>query len=119
VSSAATNGSVVIWNLDRAGQARKQTELKHARTVNRLCWHPTEPNQLLSASQDGAIRLWDVRAEPRVARLTFGGRRGHSQPVRDVQFSGLRAWLFAAATDSGTVQVWDVRRSGSSFLVFL
>lgn len=38
--------------------------LAHSRAVNRLAWHPTgnRPYLLLSASQDGTVKLWDRRA---------------------------------------------------------
>lgn len=26
--------------------------------VHRVCWHPTDPTLLLSASQDGTVRHW-------------------------------------------------------------
>jgi WD40 repeat protein len=38
---------------------RKITD--HSRTVNKVCWHPQKVHNLLSASQDGTMRLW-VRA---------------------------------------------------------
>jgi WD40 repeat protein len=36
----------------------------HSRAVNRLAWHPTgrRPYLLLTASQDGSVKLWDRRA---------------------------------------------------------
>lgn len=30
----------------------------HRRAVNRICWHTTEWNVLISGSQDGTIKLW-------------------------------------------------------------
>ncbi|KAL7552029.1 hypothetical protein ACHAWF_015240 [Thalassiosira exigua] len=38
--------------------------LAHSRAVNRLSWHPTgrRPYLLLTASQDGSVKLWDRRA---------------------------------------------------------
>jgi WD40 repeat protein len=60
LASAATNGSVVIWNLDIGGktsQSAQESVLKgHRRAVNRVSWHPSDPNALMSASQDGTIR---------------------------------------------------------------
>ncbi len=35
---------------------RKITD--HSRTVNKVCWHPQKVHNLLSASQDGTMRLW-------------------------------------------------------------
>ena len=38
--------------------------LAHSRAINRLAWHPTgnRPYLLLTASQDGTVKLWDRRA---------------------------------------------------------
>ena len=33
----------------------------HRRAVNRICWHTTDWNLLLSGSQDGTIKLWVCR----------------------------------------------------------
>lgn len=75
----------------------------HQRSVNRLCWHPSDP-LVFSASQDGSVRRWDVR-EPR-ANATFGS----GQSCRDVKINHHTPWIFAAAYDDGTVQLWDTRK---------
>ena len=60
LASAATSGSVVLWNLEIGGptsqSAQKLISKGHTRAVNRVSWHPTDPNALLSASQDGTVR---------------------------------------------------------------
>lgn len=30
----------------------------HRRAVNRICWHTTDWNVLISGSQDGTIKIW-------------------------------------------------------------
>lgn len=35
----------------------------HRRAVNRICWHTTDWNVLISGSQDGTIKIW-VRTRP-------------------------------------------------------
>ena len=85
VAAAGSNGVVVAWhqssllensnifhgrNRERAAStsaAFGQPEavfLAHSRAVNRLAWHPTgnRPYLLLTASQDGTVKLWDRRA---------------------------------------------------------
>lgn len=42
---------------------RKITD--HSRTVNKVCWHPQKVHNLLSASQDGTMRLWVRETRPR------------------------------------------------------
>ena len=74
----------MIWNLERDGykhvQGEKRSELResrdgdsgfdfqiagvervlngHRRAVNRICWHTTDWNVLISGSQDGTVKLW-------------------------------------------------------------
>ncbi len=79
IAAAGSNGVIVAWNANAllSGSARSQQAasmtfieqpeaafLAHSRAVNRLAWHPTgrRPYLLLSASQDGTIKLWDRRA---------------------------------------------------------
>lgn len=60
LATAATNGAVVIWNLEREGYKNVQERVLngHRRAVNRICWHTTDWNVLISGSQDGTIKLW-------------------------------------------------------------
>ncbi|KAL7543588.1 hypothetical protein ACHAXR_012881, partial [Thalassiosira sp. AJA248-18] len=48
--------------------------LAHSRAVNRLAWHPTgnRPYLLLTASQDGSVKLWDRRATSSSSALSGG-----------------------------------------------
>ena len=79
IAAAGSNGVIVAWNANAllSGSALSQQAssmasieqpeaafLAHSRAVNRLAWHPTgrRPYLLLSASQDGTIKLWDRRA---------------------------------------------------------
>ncbi|KAI9143812.1 WD40-repeat-containing domain protein, partial [Paraphysoderma sedebokerense] len=105
IATAATNGAIVIWDLQKPGQKLERVINEHTRAVNRVTFHPTEPILLLSASQDGTLKLWDLRAK-NFARHTFEGK---AESVRDVQFSPTFAYEFAAAFENGTIQRWDIR----------
>lgn len=89
VAVAASNGVVVIWNAKqllfsepaklsaigargqaRAGAAFPNTQFhqqpegiinQHLRAVNSLAWHPKRAGLLLTASQDGTVKLWERR----------------------------------------------------------
>eukprot|EP00743_Colponemidia_sp_Colp-15_P008408 GILK01009135.1.p1 GENE.GILK01009135.1~~GILK01009135.1.p1 ORF type:complete len:835 (-),score=98.21 GILK01009135.1:161-2581(-) len=108
LATAATNGAVVLWNSSKSGSKQERVLSEHQRTVNRICWHPTDPNLLISGSQDGTIRLWDVSRGHCIT--VFDGR---AEAVRDVQFSPFLAHYFAACFDNGTLQVWDIRKPSS------
>eukprot|EP01114_Cavostelium_apophysatum_P021295 TRINITY_DN7390_c0_g2_i3.p1 TRINITY_DN7390_c0_g2~~TRINITY_DN7390_c0_g2_i3.p1 ORF type:complete len:819 (-),score=175.70 TRINITY_DN7390_c0_g2_i3:171-2627(-) len=110
IATAATNGAVVIWNIGKAGPQKQERVINdHQRTVNRISWHPDHAYTLLSGSQDGTMRLWDIR-DPANCKVVFDGK---SESVRDVQFSPHYANYFAAAFDNGTVQIWDIRKHSS------
>ncbi|XP_058254074.1 GATOR complex protein WDR24 isoform X2 [Hemibagrus wyckioides] len=106
LATAATNGAVVTWNLSRPCR-NKQEHLfaEHKRTVNKVCFHPSEAHMLLSGSQDGFMKYFDLRKKESVS--TFSGQ---SESVRDVQFSTKDFFTFAASFENGNVQLWDIRR---------
>lgn len=72
LATAATNGAVVTWNLGKPSR-NKQDQLftEHKRTVNKVCFHPTEVYMLLSGSQDGYMKCFDLRKKESVS--TFSG----------------------------------------------
>ncbi|XP_048478306.1 GATOR complex protein WDR24 [Plutella xylostella] len=106
IATAATNGAVVVWNLGRSGRSKQEHVFSdHKRTVNKVSFHLTEPALLISGSQDGTMKCFDLRMKE-VAR-TF---MSNTESVRDVQFSPHQAHQFAAVSENGSVQLWDVRR---------
>ena len=77
LATAATNGAVVTWNLARPCR-NKQEHLftEHKRTVNKVCFHPTEVHMLLSGSQDGFMKCFYLRQIESVS--TFSGTHTHT-----------------------------------------
>ena len=63
MATAATNGAVVIWNTLQPKTVQKRVSVikDHKRTVNRIAWHPNHGHTLLSGSQDGTMKYWDIR----------------------------------------------------------
>ncbi|OAJ44925.1 hypothetical protein BDEG_28105 [Batrachochytrium dendrobatidis JEL423] len=106
-ATAATNSGVILWDLRKSSKEKLDRVItEHARAVNRISFHPTDP-LLLTASQDGSVKLWDLRIKG-VARHTFDGR---AESVRDVQFVPTGVFEFAAAFENGSVQKWDIRNT--------
>lgn len=68
VATAATNGHVCVWNLTKTGRAMQEQDYQdHKRTVNKVNFHATEPYRLISGSQDGTMRYFDVRVKNAVS----------------------------------------------------
>ncbi|XP_032517205.2 GATOR2 complex protein WDR24 isoform X1 [Danaus plexippus] len=106
LATAATNGAVVVWNLGRSGRSKQEHVFSdHKRTVNKVSFHLTEPSLLISGSQDGMMKYFDLRMKE-VARTFIS----NTESIRDVQFSPHAAHVFAAVSENGTVQLWDSRR---------
>ncbi|XP_060803577.1 GATOR complex protein WDR24 [Amyelois transitella] len=106
LATAATNGAVVVWNLGRSGRSKQEHVFSdHKRTVNKVSFHLTEPALLISGSQDGMMKCFDLRMKE-VARTFIS----NTESIRDVQFSPHQSNTFAAVSENGSVQLWDVRR---------
>lgn len=91
----------------------------HHRQVHKVDFNPQEGTFLLSGSQDGTVRLWDLRDFRNKEVLTFYSRNtfhGRGDGVRHTKWSPEQRWDFALATDNGTVQHWDTRNSRSPVL---
>ncbi|XP_075977555.1 WD repeat domain 24 [Anticarsia gemmatalis] len=114
LATAATNGAVVVWNLGRSGRSKQEHVFSdHKRTVNKVSFHLTEPALLISGSQDGMMKCFDLRMKE-VARTFIS----NTESIRDVQFSPHQAHTFAAVSENGNVQLWDVRRHERCLLQF-
>ena len=99
--SSTTYSPIVIDSPVQAG---------HQRTVNRVAWSPTSASLLLSASQDGSVKLWDVRdgGSGHEARQTFTLGKGFA--VRDVRVSPFHPQYFATGNENGLAVIWDIRK---------
>ena len=41
--------------------------------MDQLCWHPTKPDMLATASGDKTVRVWDARASKAVTTINTKG----------------------------------------------
>ncbi|KAL4780752.1 hypothetical protein BJX76DRAFT_337065, partial [Aspergillus varians] len=116
IATAVANGRIVVYDLHRTGLEYCRFQ-GHSRQVHRLAFNPHHPAWLLSGSQDAHIRMWDLRAVPTDRGVSVCGSRdnynGNSDSIRDIRWSPADGVLFAAATDSGAIQLWDIRKSSS------
>ncbi|KAL4980318.1 hypothetical protein BDW66DRAFT_156547 [Aspergillus desertorum] len=119
IATAVANGRIVVYDLQRTGLEYCRFQ-GHSRQVHRLAFNPHQPAWLLSGSQDAHIRLWDLRTVPADRGVSVFGSRdqynGNSDAVRDIRWSPGDGVLFAVATDSGAIQLWDIRRSNSPLM---
>ncbi|KAI8904439.1 WD40-repeat-containing domain protein [Gorgonomyces haynaldii] len=106
IVTAAASGAVLVWDVLKSSTDKlERVIIEHSRSVNRICFHPTEHSLLLSASQDGTMKLWDLRTKS-ASRHTM---RGKAESVRDIAFNPAGSYEFIAAFENGCVQKWDIR----------
>ncbi|CAL7939279.1 unnamed protein product [Xylocopa violacea] len=114
LATAATNGAVVVWNLNKSSRSKQEhVFIDHKRTVNKVSFHMTEPMWLISGSQDGTMKCFDLRIKE--ATRTF---YSNTESVRDVQFCPHSPHTFAAVSENGHVQQWDLRKPDRYFQHF-
>jgi len=54
-------------------QNKDHTFRGHTDSVDQLCWHPTNPDLLVTASGDKTVRIWDARARKSVSTVNTKG----------------------------------------------
>ncbi|ETV90800.1 hypothetical protein H310_14469 [Aphanomyces invadans] len=67
------DGSVVQTDLRQDSKKQQQRYTLHAKKINTVHCHPTEPNVFVTASLDRSVKLWDIRKlKASLAELTHG-----------------------------------------------
>lgn len=114
LATAATNGVISVWDLSRFGRQKQlHVYTEHERTAHTVTFHGSEPHLLVSGSQDGTIKCFDLRCEKAVHTCC-----SNAESVRDVKFSPQQPNQFAAVSENGTVQLWDLKRPDRCQLQF-
>ncbi|CAL3972372.1 unnamed protein product [Diplocarpon coronariae] len=114
IITACGNGRITVYDLKRVNEGLEVGRIQeHARQVHRLEISPFRNNWVLSASQDGTVRIFDLK-------LPYKGRNGvnfkqwklfkcNADAVRDIKWSPTDGMEFACCTDAGVVQKWDIK----------
>ncbi|KAK0732449.1 hypothetical protein B0T21DRAFT_369027 [Apiosordaria backusii] len=124
--TACTSGKIFQYDVLRAratmvGNPLEFIQMREdSRQVNSLDLNPHHSSWLLSGSQDGLLRCFDVRTP--VSTRTWPTYRAlqsfksHADGVRQVRWSPKDGFLFACGTEQGMVLKWDMRKPSSPIL---
>ena len=116
LAASATNGSVVVFNVDytNSGSTNKSSRTwesvdEASRAVHKVSWHPSEHNILASACQDGTVKIFDIRQEATTSTTQILSSRADA--TRDVQFDPYHSYIVAAVFENGSLCIWDRRKN--------
>ncbi|TFK64103.1 WD40 repeat-like protein [Pluteus cervinus] len=87
---------VPVLGIDKFGSYETQDGLYD------VAWSELHENQLVTASGDGSLRLWDVM----VNDLPINAWHEHTREVYSVDWSNVKKDTFASASWDGTVKLW-------------
>ncbi|KAL6449645.1 RTC1 Restriction of telomere capping protein 1 [Candida maltosa Xu316] len=114
IATGLSNGVVSIYKLTPNGQGKITGKYSdHKRTINSLDF--VDENQLISGSQDGTVKLWDLRVSSTKPKITIQANL-HSDPIRACQYSPhslvRNKMCVLSVHDSGALCKFDLRSSG-------
>ncbi|KAK3309415.1 uncharacterized protein B0T15DRAFT_515414 [Chaetomium strumarium] len=126
IFTAGSNGKIFQYDLVRAGATGLGAPVdcvqirEDSRQINSLDINPHRNSWLLSGSQDGIVRCFDVR-QPTQTRTgaTFRSIQAfkcNADGVHHVQWNPRDGFLFACATEQGSVLKWDMRKPSAPLL---
>ncbi|KAJ1972718.1 SEA (Seh1-associated) complex subunit, partial [Dimargaris xerosporica] len=108
VVAATATGGIYVWDPFSPG-TRLITHRRELSRINQIVVRPHEPNQFLTVSSNGVVKLWDLRdlGSPQVVYQ----RRGEN--FVNAQFNPFDNFDFVIAEESGSLNRIDVRSRAS------
>ncbi|XP_075705634.1 histone-binding protein RBBP4-like [Rhinoderma darwinii] len=103
--------------IDPSGECNPDLRLRgHQKEGYGLSWNPNLSGNLLSASDDHTICLWDISAVPKEGKVVDAKTifTGHTAVVEDVSWHLLHESLFGSVADDQKLMIWDTRSNNTS-----
>ncbi|KAJ3123597.1 hypothetical protein HK098_001807 [Nowakowskiella sp. JEL0407] len=115
VASGSFDQSARVWTLSQCTNNqtnRDSVELRgHQGDVDQLCWDPSNPDRLVTASVDKTVRLWDIRGTIQVLKYPelslIHTISAHTAGCYCLEFDP-RGRYFATGSADALVSLWDV-----------
>ena len=106
------SGLIQVFDVD--SRAILKTWKEHKQPVWTTKFNPNETTQLMSASDDRTVRLWDLASQESVLTMS-----GHGDYVRCGAFMpGQAVGLVVSGSYDQTVKLWDPRAGNTSIMTF-
>ncbi|KAG1739394.1 uncharacterized protein EDB91DRAFT_1134938 [Suillus paluster] len=107
ILTSARNGDLIMWDLNRAGNAKYERKTKnHIRSIHKLSCSTIVPYYCVTGSADGDMRVWDLRDMSKSLLKIH-----HPTSVRSVVFSPCLSHPLQAVVglDNGSIYRWDLQ----------
>jgi histone-binding protein RBBP4 len=127
VASRGPSAEVYIFDLSKHPSVPSENSpftpqgvcVGHEKEGYGMAWSQLNEGQLLTASEDKTVKLWDVSAAT-ASKAETGTQikplvtfNGHEQTVEDVDWHPMDPKLIASVGDDKIINLWDVRASSS------
>ena len=118
IATMCTDGRVMIWDKTKLRSIPTGTPDPiiilggHEAEGYGLSWSPREAGQLLTASEDQTVRLWDITQASKSNKSLKESRKytHHAGIVNDVQYHPTHPNLFGTVSDDLTMALVDLRQ---------
>ncbi|KAG1837022.1 hypothetical protein C8R48DRAFT_782829 [Suillus tomentosus] len=107
ILTSARNGDLIMWDLNRAGNAKYERKTKfHIRSIHKLSCSTIVPYYCVTGSADGDMRVWDLRDMSKSIMKIH-----HPTSVRSLVFSPCLSHPLQAVVglDNGSIYRWDLQ----------
>ncbi|KAG2341601.1 hypothetical protein BDR05DRAFT_888115 [Suillus weaverae] len=107
ILTSARNGDLIMWDLNRAGNAKYERKTKfHIRSIHKLSCSTIVPYYCVTGSADGDMRVWDLRDMSKCIMKIH-----HPTSVRSLVFSPCLSHPLQAVVglDNGSIYRWDLQ----------
>lgn len=125
IFTACANGKIFSYDILRIASGGSPLDCvqmrEDSRQVNTVDVNPHWASTLLSGSQDGFVRYFDIRGpvQNRAGGMTYKARAAfkcNADGVRHAKWSPKDGFQLACATEAGVVLKWDVRKPTTPLL---
>eukprot|EP00923_Selenidium_pygospionis_P036388 GHVN01063863.1.p1 GENE.GHVN01063863.1~~GHVN01063863.1.p1 ORF type:complete len:574 (-),score=147.28 GHVN01063863.1:221-1942(-) len=80
----------------------------HELDVNEVTWNPLQPDLLLTASEDGCVKVWDVRVCGEGGSEPLVYLHWHKKSISSARWSPHDEATFAVASADNSISIWDL-----------